>query len=207
MQFTIAACDRWLIVLEKPAGLLAVQGRGPDKQDCLAARVQAEFSDALVVHRLDRDTSGLMVMARGIESQRALARQFEERTVQKRYVAVVAGCITASSGRIELPLTKDFAHPPRRHVDHAHGQPAITDWRVVERFDDRTRLELAPLSGRSHQLRVHLAAIGHPILGDPLYAPPEIQALADRLLLHASRLTLTHPATGEQVSWQSLCPF
>ncbi len=207
MQFTILACDRWLIVLDKPAGLLAVPGRGPDKQDCLAARVQVEFPDALVVHRLDRDTSGLMVMARGIESQRVLARQFEERAVQKRYIAMAAGCITASSGRIELPLAKDFAHPPRRRVDHTHGQQAITEWRVIERFDDRTRLELAPLTGRSHQLRVHLAEIGHPILGDPLYAPTDVQSLADRLLLHASRLSLKHPVTGEKMAWQSQYAF
>lgn len=207
MDLQIVFCDQTLIVLDKPAGLLAVPGRGEDKQDCLSARVQAEYPDALVVHRLDRDTSGLMIMARGLDNQRALARQFEERTVEKRYAAIVAGCLAASSGRIELPLAKDFVNPPRRRVDYAHGQAAVTDWRVIERLTNRTRLELAPLTGRSHQLRVHLAEIGHPILGDPLYAPPETQSLADRLLLHASRLTLKHPVSGERMVWQSPAPF
>lgn len=195
--------DDHVIVLEKPFGVLAVPGRGVDKQASLAGDVQQLFPDALVVHRLDRDTSGLMVMARGAEMQRRLAKQFEERRVEKKYAAVVYGRIADGWGRIELPLRKDLARPPRQCVDFAQGRPAATDWRVIERHSDRTRLELAPLTGRSHQLRVHLVEVGHPILGDPLYAHQAAVAMADRLLLHATRLSFNNPATGELMAFES----
>jgi tRNA pseudouridine32 synthase/23S rRNA pseudouridine746 synthase len=198
--------DDTLIVFDKPSGLLAVPGRGPDLQDCLSARVQRELP-ALVVHRLDRDTSGLIVMALTPAAQRELSRQFAERTVERRYVAVVHGQPREDEGTIDLPLRKDFERPPRHLIDHLHGRPAITHWRVVERLSDRARVELRPETGRSHQLRVHLAALGHPILGDPLYATPEAQQLAPRLLLHAEALTLTHPQTGERITWLSTSPF
>jgi tRNA pseudouridine32 synthase/23S rRNA pseudouridine746 synthase len=207
MDIPIVYVDDALVVLDKPAGLLTVPGVGPANKTNLAVLVQKRFPDALVVHRLDRDTSGLLVMARGADAHRALSRQFQMRTVSKRYVAIVDGSLNEATGRIELPIRKDFEHPPRHRVDHAHGRPAVTDWRTVDRDSDRTRLELAPLTGRSHQLRLHLAAIGHPVLGDPLYAGDRAFMMSNRLLLHASRLTIAHPETGELLSWVSECPF
>lgn len=205
--FEVIYHDQWLIVLDKPTGLLAVPGRGPEKQDCLSARVQHAWSDALVVHRLDRDTSGVLVMARGLDMQRDLSRQFETRKVDKTYLAIVEGQPAEEQGKIDLPLRKDFEYPPRHCVDLEQGRPALTRWQVLDRQHDRTRLRLEPITGRSHQLRVHLAALGHPILGDPLYASPAALAMAERLLLHALSLTLMHPATGERMTWTAACPF
>jgi len=205
--------DETLIVLDKPAGLLAVPGRGPDKQDCLSARAQARWPDALVVHRLDMATSGLVVMARGIEAQRQLSRAFEQRQVHKRYTAVVTGTLHNPQpdngwNTIDLPLTIDWPNRPRSIVSAELGKPSITRWRLVGTpTEDTTRLELEPVTGRTHQLRVHLQAIGHPILGDMLYATPEQQARASRLLLHAHQLSLPHPQHGDTVHFQSPCPF
>jgi tRNA pseudouridine32 synthase/23S rRNA pseudouridine746 synthase len=205
--------DEHLVVLDKPAGLLAVPGRGPDKQDCLAARAQRLWPDALVVHRLDMATSGLFLMARGPAVQRRLSMAFEHREVGKRYVAVVAGRLEAPAGAedgwatIDLPLVADWPNRPRQMVDVVQGRPSITRWRVLEADTDSTLVELEPVTGRSHQLRVHLLAIGHPILGDALYAPPEVQARAPRLLLHAASLQLVHPATGEPIAFASRVPF
>jgi tRNA pseudouridine32 synthase / 23S rRNA pseudouridine746 synthase len=198
-----------LLAVDKPAGLLAVPGRGADKQDCLSARVQSVWADALVVHRLDMATSGLMLFARGIESQRRLGRDFAARRIDKHYVALVDGRLPAAFGRIELPLSPDWPRRPLQQVDRAHGKTARTDWQVIG-FDSQrraTRLALQPHTGRTHQLRVHLSAIGHPILGDALYAPPEIQGRATRLLLHACDLTLTHPASGERLHLHCEAPF
>lgn len=204
--------DAALLVVDKPAGLLAVPGRGDDKQDCLAARVQARFADARVVHRLDQATSGLMLFARGAEVQRRLSAAFERREVGKRYVAVVAGRLAGTQGRIDAPLAADWPNRPRRQVDHQGGKPALTLWwrSGVDDGDDgleRSRVELEPHTGRTHQLRVHLAAIGHPILGDTLYAPPAVQALAPRLLLHARRLALAHPTQRLALCFESAVPF
>ena len=206
--------DAHLLVLEKPAGLLSVPGRGADKQDCLAARVQRLYPDALVVHRLDMATSGLWLMARGPGMQRLLSQAFAQRQVAKRYVAVVAGRLEpvdpGADGwcLIDLPLAADWPNRPRRIVDREGGKPSQTRWRVVPCADrGATRLELEPLTGRSHQLRVHLQALGHPILGDALYAPPEVQALAPRLLLHATELRFAHPASGQPVAFASPAPF
>lgn len=199
--------DECLLVLEKPTGLLAVPGRGPDLQDCLSARVQRDFPTALVVHRLDRDTSGLMVMALDAEAQRDLSGQFAVRTVEKRYVAVVFGCPKASAGKIDLPMRKDFDRPPRHTIDQVHGRPAQTLWRLVERAADRSRLEISPITGRSHQIRLHLATLGHPILGDNLYAHEEARAMSPRLLLHAVHLSLEHPRDRRWMAWHSECPF
>lgn len=201
--------DDALIVVDKPAGLLAVPGRGADKQDCMATRVQARFVDACVVHRLDMATSGLLLFARGADNQRHLSRAFESRQIEKHYVAVVEGRMPAASGRIELALAADWPRRPLQKVDPAHGKAARTDWRVLD-FDATqgiTRLALQPATGRTHQLRVHLAAIGHPILGDALYAPPGVRARANRLLLHACGLTLAHPVTGARLSLQCDAPF
>lgn len=206
--------DDSLLVLDKPAGLLAVPGRGEDKQDCLSARVQAVYTDALVVHRLDQATSGLMLMARGAAMQRALSQCFESREVGKRYVAVVEGRLPAPAdpqawNLIDLPIIVDWPRRPLRIIDSERGKPSQTRWRVLA-FDaaaNTTRVELEPVTGRSHQLRVHLQALGHPILGDALYAPAEVQAKAPRLLLHAAALQFRHPASGLPLSFESAPGF
>ena len=207
--------DAHLLVFDKPAGLLAVPGRGPDNQDCLSARAQALFPDALIVHRLDMATSGLIVLARGIEAQRRLSLSFEKRRVHKRYVAVVAGSPDSPAtdsgwNEINLPLIIDWMARPRSKVDHAIGKPSLTRWRIAPEASPlagSTRLELEPVTGRSHQLRVHLMAIGCPILGDPLYASEAQQAMAPRLLLHAQAIEIPHPATGQPVRFETPCPF
>jgi tRNA pseudouridine32 synthase/23S rRNA pseudouridine746 synthase len=203
--------DDALLVLDKPAGLLSVPGRGPDKQDCASARAQAQWPDALIVHRLDMATSGLLLMARGAALQRTLSMAFEARDVHKRYVAVVAGHMAQGKGEIDLPLMADWPRRPRQKVD-AHGKPSLTRWRVLAHEADargrpQTRLELEPVTGRTHQLRVHLQAIGHPILGDALYADEADCARSPRLLLHACALALTHPVTGAALHWHSPPPF
>ena len=203
--------DDSLLVFDKPSGLLAVPGRGVDKQDCLSARSQAHYQDALVVHRLDMATSGLIVMARGTQAQRALSRAFAGREVDKRYVAVVAGQPAAPQhawGTIDLPLVVDWPNRPLRIVDPARGKPSVTRWRILGPAGaGATRLELEPVTGRSHQLRVHLRELGHPILGDALYAPPAVRAQASRLLLHARSLGFAHPATGEWMRFEAPPPF
>ncbi|NWG86408.1 MAG: RluA family pseudouridine synthase [Hydrogenophilaceae bacterium] len=204
--------DAALLVFDKPGGLLAVPGRGEAKQDCLSARVQASYPDALVVHRLDMATSGLMLLARGAAMQRQLSMLFAAREVTKRYVAVVAGRLEAPQeewGSIDLPIAVDWSKRPLRVVDHERGKPSVTRWRVLA-FDavtQTTRVELEPVTGRSHQLRLHLQAIGHPILGDALYAPLEAQAVAERLLLHACMLSFRHPLTGAEVAFESAPGF
>ncbi|HYN59103.1 MAG TPA: pseudouridine synthase [Rubrivivax sp.] len=205
----VVYADDALLALDKPAGLLAVPGRGADKQDCMAARVQAQWPDARVVHRLDMATSGLMLFARGAAMQRRLSRSFESRQVAKHYVAVVDGAMSVASGRIELPLAADWPRRPLQKVDTVQGKPSRTDWQVLE-FDalrGLTRLALQPHTGRTHQLRLHLSAIGHPILGDMLYAPPGVQQRAARLLLHASALALDHPASGQPLHLRCEAPF
>lgn len=199
--------DECLLVLDKPSGLLAVPGRGAELADCLSARVQEIFPTALVVHRLDRDTSGVLLMALTPAAQRELGRQFESRAVEKKYRAIVHGRPRDETGVIELPLRKDFDHPPRHMVDHDLGRPAVTRYRVLACASDRAYLEIEPLTGRSHQIRIHLAAIGHPILGDPLYADEAVQQLAPRLMLHARCLALRHPASGELMEWSAPLPF
>jgi tRNA pseudouridine32 synthase/23S rRNA pseudouridine746 synthase len=209
-NFEVIHADRHLLVLDKPPGLLSVPGLGPANQDCLARRAAAAHPGARIVHRLDRETSGVIAMALDADTHRNLSRQFERREVDKCYVAVVAGLVERDEGEIALPLRKDLDPPtpgPRHIVDHEQGRRALTRYRVLARDDDRTRLELRPLTGRSHQLRVHLEAIGHPILGDDLYAPPEVVALADRMLLHAESLSLTHPTTDERMTFETPCPF
>ena len=199
-----------LLVLDKPPGLLSVPGRGEGKQDCLSRRVQSRFPDALIVHRLDMATSGLMLMARGIYMQRALSGLFERREVHKRYLAVVEGRPVQAPGPdgwnlIDLPIGLDWPRRPLRVIDAERGKPSQTRWRTIE-FDERAnsaRLELEPRTGRSHQLRVHLQALGHPILGDTLYAPEAVQAKAARLLLHASVLRFGHPQSGSAMCFES----
>jgi tRNA pseudouridine32 synthase/23S rRNA pseudouridine746 synthase len=204
--------DDTLLVVDKPSGLLAVPGRGADKLDCLSARVQARYPDALVVHRLDMGTSGLMVMARSALAQRALSKAFAAREVSKRYIAVVAGHLEPPAegwGSIDLPIIVDWPRRPLRIVDHTHGKPSLTRWRILGHDETglSTRVELEPVTGRSHQLRVHLRELGHPIVGDALYAPADVQALSGRLLLHAWSLSFTHPVTGEVMAFERPAPF
>ena len=213
--FKLVYADESLLVLDKPSGLLAVPGRGEDKQDCLSSRVQARYPEALVVHRLDMATSGLMLLARSRSVQRTLSLAFAAREVHKRYNTVVQGRLAmppqAEDGWavINLPIALDWPSRPLRVIDHLLGKPSKTRWQVVayDPVTDTTRLLLAPVTGRSHQLRVHLKALGHPILGDALYAPAEIQAAAPRLLLHAQQLRLTHPVTGAAMQFVAETPF
>lgn len=201
--------DDDIVVLNKPSGMLAVPGRGPDKQDCLSNRVQKVFEDALVVHRLDMATSGLLVMARGAAAQRHLNDAFAQRTVHKRYEAWVFGELTTAEGTwqvIDLPIIVDWPNRPLRVIDLQRGQASVTRLRSTQ-FDavkGCTQVELEPVTGRSHQLRVHLQAIGHPIVGDALYAPPLVAAMAPRLQLHASKLVFPHPVSGGVVQLE--CP-
>ena len=200
--------DDALLVLAKPAGLLSVPGRGADKQDCASARAQQQWPGALVVHRLDMATSGLLLMARTPDVQRALGDAFAQREVEKHYQAIVQGCMSAPEsqggwGDIELPIAADWERRPLRVIDHERGKASHTRWRVLamDEAAQTTRLELSPITGRTHQLRLHLAAIGHAILGDALYADTTTQARAPRLLLHATRLAFTHPTNGAWVQY------
>jgi tRNA pseudouridine32 synthase/23S rRNA pseudouridine746 synthase len=215
LDLQIVFSDAHLLVWNKPSGLLAVPGRGEDKQDCLSARVQAHYPDALIVHRLDMATSGLMLMARGIDMQRTLSKTFEHRAVHKRYTAVVEGCLQPPAdaidgwATIDLPIIVDWPNRPLRIIDPVRGKPSLTRWQVPPEGAQAgtTRLLLEPVTGRSHQLRVHLQALGHPILGDALYADAAVRAKADRLLLHACALRLPHPVTGEPMQFESAPPF
>ena len=211
-ELVIVHQDDDLLVLDKPTGLLSVPGRGLDKQDCLSLRVQALYPDALVVHRLDMATSGLMLFARGPVVQRALSLAFAERRITKHYVAMVAGHLATPAqewGVIDLPIGADWHQRPLRKIDHDLGKASVTRWRVLAVAPDHrsTRVELEPETGRSHQLRVHLLALGHPILGDALYGSPEVQGMATRLLLHASSLAFKHPVSQLPLQFASSADF
>ena len=198
--------DHEVVVVAKPSGLLSVPGKGPDLTDCLITRVQAVFPTALLVHRLDRDTSGVMIFALTPHAQRHLGLQFEKRQTRKTYVARVAGQITEKTGTVDLPLIVDWPNRPRQMVDHENGRQAITDWRVVRTDATETRVRLMPRTGRSHQLRVHMLAIGHPILGDPFYATGAARNYP-RLMLHSETLQFRHPDGGQGIRITAKCPF
>jgi tRNA pseudouridine32 synthase/23S rRNA pseudouridine746 synthase len=198
--------DFELLVVNKPAGLLSVPGKSPDLADCLLSRVQEAFPTALLVHRLDRDTSGVMIFAQTPHAQRHLSMQFEKRQVRKTYVARLAGRLEPATGRIEEPLIVDWEQRPRQKICHETGKPALTEWRVKRHAPDETRVHLFPMTGRSHQLRVHMLSLGHPILGDPLYAPGAARAYP-RMMLHAEALRLTHPETGRGLRFRAKVPF
>ena len=207
---TLVYEDAHLLVADKPAGLLCVPGRGADKADCLVTRLQAHWPDALTVHRLDMATSGLVLFGRGAAVQRLLSAAFAMRQVHKTYEAVVAGMVADDSGEITLPLAADWPNRPRQQVDQVLGKPCLTRWQVLARDEAAatTRLRLVPVTGRTHQLRVHLAAIGHPILGDALYARPLLTAAAPRLLLHARAVVLDPlPGLDGLLSFSSAVPF
>ncbi|MDX1781020.1 MAG: RluA family pseudouridine synthase [Thalassovita sp.] len=198
--------DHEIVVVDKPSGLLSVPGRGEHLADCLITRVQAVFPQALLVHRLDRDTSGVMVFALTPHAQRNLSMQFEKRSTRKTYVARVWGRLEPKTGTVDLPLIVDWPNRPRQMVDHENGKPAVTDWRVLRYGDNETRVRLMPRTGRSHQLRVHMLALGHPILGDPLYAEGGARGFP-RLMLHSEELRIKHPESGKGLAFRAKAPF
>lgn len=203
-DFELIYCDDALLAVSKPAGLLAVPGRGADKQDCLSVRIQKIYPDALIVHRLDMATSGLILFARGLEMQRKLSRLFHDRNVQKYYEAVVDGRLD-EAGEITLPLIADWPNRPKQKVDLGAGKHSLTRYRLLQ-YDstsDTSRVELEPVTGRTHQLRLHLAAVGHPVIGDVLYDGRP----AERLMLHATKLSMAHPISGQLLNLHCEAPL
>jgi len=215
-EMDVVFADDHLLVLNKPSGLLSVPGRGEDKQDCLIVRAQSQWPDALTVHRLDMATSGLVVIARGPQVQRTLSQAFALREVHKTYEAVVNGILQSEDSSradawhdIQIPLLIDWPNRPKSKIDWDHGKPSHTQWRVKSGppCESATRVEMKPLTGRTHQLRLHMMTIGHAILGDSLYATSEILAKSPRLLLHARELQFRHPITAEWMAFESTVPF
>ena len=204
-EITLHYIDDDLLLAEKPSGLLSVPGRSAENQDCVVARLQRDYPDALTVHRLDQVTSGLLLHARGKPMQAALSMQFEQRRVGKGYEALVEGLVAGEAGEIALPLICDWPNRPKQMVDFERGKPALTRWQVLGRDPAvrQTRVALQPLTGRSHQLRLHLASIGHPIVGDVMYGAQP----APRVCLHACTLQFTHPRTGQLLEFVSPSPF
>ncbi len=204
---SVVYVDDDILVLNKPSGLLSVSGRDPSLWDCLEYRARRQYPTAGMCHRLDKDTSGVMVMALNKRAHGRIGMQFEKRTTTKSYVARVWGDMEAESGLIDLPLATDWDNKPRQRVDYENGRPAQTEWSVIAREPGITRVRLHPLTGRTHQLRVHMKSIGHVILGDVFYADPAALAAADRLQLHAEQLGFVHPTTGEVCNFVVPCPF
>ncbi len=195
--------DEHIIIVEKPSNMLSVPGRSPDKQDCLINRVKKLFPEARIVHRLDFSTSGLMVLAQNPESHRKLSRQFENREIEKTYVAEVYGQPDETSGQLNLPLRCDWERRPLQIVDNDLGKKAQTFWQIIERFENSCLVELIPVTGRTHQLRVHMQAMNHPILGDELYAHKAAHSMSDRLRLHAKKLIINHPTVNNRLAFSS----
>lgn len=198
--------DHEILIVNKPGGLLSVPGKGEHLADCLIGRVQVAFPQALLIHRLDRDTSGVMVFALTPHAQRHIGLQFEKRQTRKTYVARVWGQLEPKTGTVDLPLIVDWENRPRQKVCHETGKQAVTDWRVLRSNETESRVRLMPKTGRSHQLRVHMLALGHPILGDPFYATGEARNF-ERLMLHSEELRLRHPDGGEGVKFRAKAPF
>jgi len=204
--------DDDLLVLSKPSGLLSVPGKAEDQRDCLETRAKTQFPEALLTHRLDLETSGVFMMAMNKPAQVHINRQFELRQTKKRYIARVWGHVEGDLGQIDLPMRCDWENRPRQMVCHEHGRNAVTDWEVAEREPivdgvAVTRVELSPITGRSHQLRVHMEELGYPMLGEVFYAHDKAEAAADRLQLHAESLTIFHPSNGEAITFTDPCPF
>ena len=198
--------DDDILLVDKPEGLLSVPGRGEHLADCLLSRLQDMFPEVLLCHRLDRDTSGIMIFAMTKLAQRKLGRAFETKRVKKRYIARVWGEVAESKGTIDLPLIVDWPNRPLQHVNYETGKPAVTDWERMEVVDGTTRMKLMPRTGRSHQLRVHMLELGHPILGDPFYADGPALAFP-RMMLHAEGLKLEHPITGKMERFEAPCQY
>ena len=201
--------DEYLLIVNKPSGLLSVPGRGEEKQDCLISRIQQQYPDAFIVHRLDMSTSGLMVIARGKEMERNLSILFQQKKVNKKYISVVAGLVSPTIGEVNLPLITDWPNRPKQKIDHIDGKPSQTRYIRIsyDKKNDMSRLELTPITGRTHQLRLHMLAIGHAIVGDELYADQDIAKRSPRLLLHASYLSFHHPITDETIEFNSKPEF
>ena len=199
--------DEHFLVLNKPSGLLSVPGKGLAHQDSLQLRVARVYPTATIVHRLDMATSGLLVMALNKAAHRHISKQFELRQTRKTYIAIVYGQVTKETGCVDLPLICDWPNRPKQMVCQQSGKAAQTLWRVLARNSSHTRLELTPVTGRSHQLRVHMLSLGHPILGDRLYAHPQALKMAARLQLHAQSLSFTHPCCEQPVSFFAPCAF
>lgn len=202
----ILHADDALLVVSKPAGLLSVPGRGEDKQDCLLSRVRRLYPDALIVHRLDMATSGLMVLARDAQTHKQLSGLFAQRQVYKRYQALLAGRLDSATGVVELPLITDWPNRPRQKIDHEQGKPSLTRYRLLhyDPIKGCSRVRLEPETGRSHQLRVHMLSLGHPILGDDLYGQANE---AERLMLHAEILAFSHPVSKQALHFEDPAPF
>lgn len=201
--------DENMVVVNKPSGLLSVPGRGAGREDCMISRAMSRFSDVLIVHRLDMATSGLLVLARGEAMQRRLSMLFQARQVSKRYVALVHGLMNQDVGEVNLPLITDWPQRPKQMVCHERGKPSLTRFKVLSRDEEtgQTRVLLEPVTGRSHQLRVHMLASGHPIVGDPLYGDQAVQAAWPRLMLHACEIALPHPITAAELNLRCQVPF
>lgn len=208
-SITLVYLDDGLLVIDKPAGLLSQPGRRAEKWDSVISRLKPHYPDAVVVHRLDEPTSGLMMLARGQAMSSGLSRAFRERLVNKRYEALVSGVMADNEGSIDFPLIADWPNRPRQKIDFETGKPSLTHYRVMERNVEAnwTRVDLEPYTGRSHQLRMHLMALGHTILGDPLYADEAVLAQSARMTLHAKHLSFVHPFSGEWMSFDSAVPF
>ena len=206
-ELDILYIDDDFVVLNKPNGLLSVPGRLDEHKDSLSSRVQLEFPEATIVHRLDMDTSGIMAMARNKSAHVAISRQFEAKETEKSYTAVLFGVVRDDEGEVDLPMRCDWPNRPLQIVDFEQGKKAQTLWKVVERLEESTRVLLTPITGRSHQLRVHMQALGYPIMGDPFYAEGDARNRVDRLLLHATELSFMHHITGEKITVKSNVPF
>ncbi len=198
--------DHEVLAVNKPAGLLSVPGKGPDLADCLLRRLETAYPQVLLVHRLDRDTSGVMIFALTPHAQRHLGLQFEKRQTRKTYIARVAGQLSPKTGTVDLPMIVDWPNRPLQKIDQENGKAAVTDWRVLKASAAESRVQLFPKTGRSHQLRVHMLALGHPILGDPLYAPSTADEY-QRMMLHAEELRLRHPDGGKGMKFRVKAPF
>lgn len=204
---TLLYCDEHIAVINKPSGLLSVPGKALEHKDSIITRLERDFSFVESVHRLDMATSGIMVVALTKHAERDLKRQFRERIPKKNYIACVHGCVSENEGSVMLPLICDWPNRPKQKVCLETGKVALTHYKVLERTFNQSRVQLTPITGRSHQLRVHMQAIGHPILGDKFYAPPEISNKMERLLLHAESLSFIHPNTGETLIFDCAADF
>lgn len=199
--------DDDIVVVNKASGLLSVPGRLPEHQDCLQHRVQRVLPSATIVHRLDMATSGIILLALNKKAHVAISQQFEKRKTSKRYIARVYGKLKESQGSVDLPLICDWPNRPKQKVDFDSGKPSLTHYQVLSEEPETTLVELTPVTGRSHQLRVHMLALGHPILGDRLYAHEEALKASNRLQLHAQKLTIYHPVSNEVIEFSAACSF
>ncbi len=199
--------DNEIIIVDKAPGILSVPGRGPEKLDSVSHRLSLQFPEVHIVHRLDMATSGIMVFARNKEALRSLQQQFQNRQTEKSYQAIIAGHLTPTQGSINLPMRCDWPNRPKQMVCYEFGKKSLTRWRVMEYIAENTRVELLPFTGRSHQLRIHCDALGHPILGDNLYGTTQSQTATEQLCLHAQTLTFTHPSSDERLTFSSSAPF